>query len=157
MTKKFDSALADLNKRITALDEMLSTPLNHAAGVGTIDTEIRTHVKSMSAEGRYEFLKAAQNASDVTTLSAVLGAPAYLSRMSQLERDTHTRAYHEMRAPDVMKQLTAMKRARDLIHSRGGLVLTETQKAIGASPQKVLMLRQARDEAERAFIVRDAK
>ncbi|RYF47200.1 MAG: hypothetical protein EOO38_12600 [Cytophagaceae bacterium] len=136
---------------------MLTTPLQHAASTGTISTEIRAHVKALPTDKRYEFLKASQEAGDTTTLCAVLGAPAFLSGMTQVDRDVYTRLYHESKAPDAAKRLSVMKKARDLIYDRSGMIFPETEKAVGASQSKINMLRKARNEAERAFIVRDAQ
>ncbi len=152
--RKFDSAMLNLTKAIKATDEMLTTPLVQA-GSSTISTEIRNHVKNLPNDKRYDFLKSAHEAGDVQTLSAVLGAPAFLSGLSQVEREAHTRLHHERTNPDAAKRLGVMRKAHAMLEERGGLVFKEVEKAIGASWSKVQRLKEARDESEKAFIVKD--
>lgn len=155
ITKHFDSAMANLNKGIEAMEQQLAAPIQHS-GSSAIAAEIRAHVKTLSTEDRHKFLDEAQKVGDHTTLSAVLAAPGYLSGVSETERQVRTRLYHEASSPAVAKKLKAMKAARGMIEERSGLVFIGMQKAVGAPPHKVKALREAKSQAEAAFILKDA-
>lgn len=155
VSRTIDSTADNLNKGIKALDEMLAGPLEQQAGAGTINQEIRSHTKALSNEDRVKFISGAVKRGDTKTLTAVLGAPAYLSGLSDVEHHHHLRAYNISRAPDVAKRLEAMKAARDLLHERAPLLFKEIEKGIGSNWQKVQRLRQAKSEAEQAFVLKD--
>lgn len=155
ITKHFDNALSNLSKSVEAIEQQLSTPLQQS-GNSALAAEIRAHVKTLDAEQRYQFLTDAHQAGDHITLSAVLAAPGYLSGITEVERQTRTRMYHEANAPAVAKRLKVMKAARAMIEERGGLVFSQMEKAIGAPAQKVKALREAKSQAEAAFILNDA-
>lgn len=151
ISKKFDSAISNITKSIDSMETMLTTPLELGAERSVIATEIRAHVKSMSVADRFKFLNDALDAGDHTTLKAVLGAPSYLSGMAEEERKFRTRAYHEKHSPEVAKRLQVMRTAKQMMEDRGGLVITEIQKAIGTSREKINTLRQARGRTEAAL------
>ncbi len=155
VARQFDSAKANLDKSIAALDEQLTAPVVAKAGQ-SVAAEIRAHTKALGTTERVGFLRQAMANGDHMTVSAVLGAPSYLSGLDPSMQQTLTRMYHEQAAPDVAKRVRAMKGARDLIEQRGGLVFKEIEKAVGMAPHKVSALRTAKNAAEQAFILRDA-
>ena len=73
MFRQVDAVLSNLQKQIDATEGMLRTPLEQKASVGTVNGEIRAHVKSLSAEARAKFLRDANETGDSETLAAVLG------------------------------------------------------------------------------------
>ena len=147
---KFDAALARLNGSITDAQRQLSQPLEGAAS-GGYTAEIRAYVKGLNRGDRSAFMNDAVRAGDAKTLSAVLGAPPYLSGLSPEERDLYTRNHHERTNPLLAKRLVVMKAAQRLIEERGGLVFDEIEKAIGASGKRVSNLRAVRAKAEKAY------
>jgi hypothetical protein len=82
-TRAFDYADTALKNNIAALDKALSEPVQ-ARAAHTISVEIRAHVKGLKAEGGsiLDFVRRAIDSGDHDTVSAVLGAPAYLSGMT---------------------------------------------------------------------------
>lgn len=154
--RKFDSAMLNLTKAIKATDEMLQGPLEQQAGAGTINEEIRRHVKGMDRPAREKFLREARERSDIKTLTAILGAPSFLSGCSDAEHAHYLRQHHEQKNPDAARRLSVMRKAHAMLEERGGLVHKEVEKAIGASWKKVQKLKEARDESEKAFIVKDS-
>lgn len=96
MNKKFDKARNDLMKAAQSLDESLSTPLVEQASAGnSIPSEIRAYVNGLSNEERMKFISAAMKEGDTKTLSACLGAPAYLCGLSSEIEKHFTRQYHD--------------------------------------------------------------
>jgi DNA-binding phage protein len=108
-------------------------------------------VKGLSQADRLAFMNDAVHSGDTKTLSAVLGAPSYLSGLSSTERDLFTRSHQERTNPTLAKRLVVMKAANDLIAQRAGLIFDEIDKAIGASSTQVANLRAARAKAEKAY------
>jgi hypothetical protein len=152
-TRACDSAYANLTKAINATEGMLNTPLEQAAGQGTVPEEIRRHVKGMSQETRLEFMNAAIERVDIKTLSSILGAPFYLSGLTPDAQSHFTRMYHERKTPDVAARLRVMKEAHRMLVERGPLLFSEIEKGIGASWRKVKRLQDAVSESQKSFIV----
>lgn len=148
--RAIDSASTSLQRGITGIEEMLNAPLQHKAN-SAFTVEIRAHVKSLSASERRQFLSEAQHTGDLQTLEAVLGAPGYLSGISNEEKSIRTRIYHSSRAPEQVRRLEVMKAAFDLLGQRGGLVHSGVEKAIGASWAEVNRIRKAKAQADEAF------
>lgn len=151
--RQLDSAKANLDRSIGALEEQLSGPVTSKAAHG-VSAEIRAHVKGLKTGERMSFLQDAIANGDDVSASAVLGSPAYLSGIDPNTQTVLTRLYHERTSPAVAKRVSVMKAARDLIMDRGGLLFKELERAVGQSPQKVAALRAAKNEAERAFVLR---
>lgn len=151
VAKKFDAAMSNMSKTIAAMEGMLSAPLEQSAERQNISAEIRNHVKGLSTKERSAFLSNAHTENDVVTLRAVLGAPGFLSGISEVERTARTKMHHLKNAPDVAKRLEVMKGARQLLEARGGLVLTEVEKAIGTSWAVIKRLREENGKATAAL------
>lgn len=155
VTKKFDAVLKTLDTQINSREAMLSAPLKSAANSSIVATEVRAHVKAMSMDQRHKFLDERQRAGDTETLSMILGAQGFLSGMNDQERAVRTRLFNEAQNPQVSKQLKAMQAARDLVVTRGPLFLGQIEQAIGAQWRTIRRLREARDAAEAAFVLKD--
>lgn len=151
LLRKFDNLTKTLDQQIKSMDEMLSGPLQQKAGVGSINTEIRNHVRDMPAEKRQKFLEDALARKDVTTLTALLGAPAYLSGLMDAEVTYYTRKYHELNHPEVVQRLTALRGAKTMVEERGPLIMGQVEKAMGADWGRVTALRQGNDKALEAL------
>lgn len=155
VTKKFDASRTNLVKAINALDNSLNEPLKLRAERPSIAAEVRAHVKALSAAERDKWFSERQRAGDMESLEMVLGAPGgYLSGMSDDERAVRTRMYHEMRQPVVAKRLKVMRAALEMLETRSSLVWGEFEKGIGSSARKVAALRNAKTEAEKAFLMK---
>lgn len=150
ITAKFDAAHARLQKAIADSERQLSQPIE-GASAGGYTAEIRAHVKNLKQAERVAFMNEAVQAGDTKTLAAVLGAPAYLSGLSSVDREVFTRRHHERVNPALAKRLAVMKAAQALMGERAGSVFGEIDKAIGANPARVANLRAARAKAEKAY------
>lgn len=153
ITKAIDKARTTLGEGISSLERHLAAPLQ-SSSVGTLSQEIRTHCASLSSKERFAFLDAALNRSDGTTLHAILGAPAYLSGMTNEEQATRTRMYHLQRDPLAAKRLDLMKTALGKLDNSGSLVFNGVTKAMGSTWVHVNTIRAATVAAEREFAVR---
>ncbi|MCO6413525.1 MAG: hypothetical protein J5I92_12375 [Thiogranum sp.] len=153
ITRKFDAAVSSLDKAIAGMESMLTEPLKQAAASGTIPQEIRAYVKSLKIDARNKFLADALNDGDVQTLQSVLGAPGYLSGLSEKERQIRTRLYHEHKSPETAARLKAVTTARDMLKERSQLLFDEFEKALGAKWDKVKQLREAKSQSDAAFVI----
>lgn len=151
IAQKFDGAVANMTKTIDAMDAMLNDPVKADAERGAVAGEIRAHVKNLNAEQRHEFLRDAHDSGDVETLRAVLGAKGFLSGLTETERQTRTRMYHEKAQPEVSNRLKVLRAAREMLLERGGLVFSEVEKGIGAKWDKIQLLRKGQSHADKAL------
>lgn len=151
VAQKFDSAVASLTKGIDAMDAMLNDPVKANAERSSVAAEIRAHIKGLTYEQRQKFLSDAHEAGDTETLRAVLGAPGFLSGITEVERQVRTRLMHEKNSPETANRLKVMRAARDMLLQRGGLVFGEVEKALGADWAEVQRLRTRRTAAENAL------
>lgn len=154
ISKSFDVTRSNLEKGITMLEQQLAAPIESKAAQ-SIAGEIRAFVRDMPTEKRHKFIQEAIDAGDEKTVSALLGAPAYLSGLDANFQQTYVRFWNERSAPEVAQRLKAMKGAKQMIEERAGLVFKELEKAVGAPPHKAAALRQAKTNAEKAFILQD--
>ncbi|MDN8321595.1 hypothetical protein QZJ96_13565, partial [Acinetobacter baumannii] len=116
-----------------------------------------SHVKNMNNSKRRKFIEEAQQKKDLQTLQALLGAPSYLSGLTDIEVQHYTRQLHEIQNPALAKRLKVMKNAATLLGERGGLVFKEVEKAVGKPSHVIQKLRKAKNEAEQAFILNDQR
>ena len=156
--QQIDSASTNLAKSVRETESMLTTPLEQQAGAGSVNTEIRNHVKALTSEERAKFLSDANAAGDEKTLTAVLGAPSYLSGLTPEMQQLYTRQFHERKHPDVAKRLGLMKATLEALEQRGPLVFPEVEKAVfgeaGKGPanwNKVARLREMHKQTEAVF------
>jgi hypothetical protein len=152
LTKKFDSATANLTRVIAGLESDLSQPLE-GRGVGAMAGEIRSYVHSLPEGQRMGFIQKAIEAGDERTVGAVLGGVPYLSGITPEMATMLLRLYHEKTNPRAARQLRAAKAGLELIGERGGLLFGEMEKAVGAKQAKVQKLRAAKAAAEKSFVV----
>jgi hypothetical protein len=155
VAKRFDAAAANLNTIIKGIEAELSAPVEARAAYG-LATEIRGHVKGLSTEERMAFVQKAIAANDIRTAESILGAPSFLSGLTDEMQAVLTRMFHAKHNPLKEKRLKAAKAGLDLIVERSGLVHAELEKAVGAAPHKIQKIRFARSAAEAAFVLRDA-
>ncbi|MBY0321613.1 MAG: hypothetical protein K2X72_23020 [Reyranella sp.] len=146
IAKRFDSTASLLSKQIAHIEGELTAPVESKAAL-SISREIREHVKGLSSDQRMTFLERAITDGDATSLTALLGAPAYLSGMNAEMKAIYVRRYRERLEPVKAKRLKALNAARELIIERGALVFKELEKAVGATPQKAAALRKAHQAA----------
>jgi len=150
LTKAFDAALDMLRKNIKLFEaDLTATVVSKSSS--SISAEIRRHVQTMPSGERNGFIQQALKDADEVTLSAVLGAPSYLSGLTADAQKVYVRQMHERLQPEKAKRLRACQAAAELIMERGGLIFEGLEKAVGASPQRAAELRKRHDAATRAL------
>jgi len=155
LQKQFEASWNKLDKAIQHTEQELSQPLQQQAGAGTVNGEIRAHAKALSREDRVQLITKAIESGDITTASALLGAPAYLSGFSDIEHTHFTRQYHEATNPEMAERLKVMQATLDKLQRAHPALLQELEKAVGASRRDVERLQAATNEAEAALVMKD--
>jgi hypothetical protein len=155
VTKTFDSVRSNLVKGIEHIEAELTAPVTAKAAV-TVATEIRAFVRDMDTAKRHQFIQDAMDNGDETTVSSLLGAPAYLSGLNAEFQQTYTRMWREKTAPGMAKRLRAMTAAKEMIERNAPIVFSSMEKAVGAPPHKAKALREAKTAAEKHFVMGSA-
>lgn len=155
ITRAWDKVAKTLDTQIAAIEQQLDSGLKAASDRLPLAGEIRAHFKALSIEKRMAMLDDAEKRGDLETLQAVLGGPGYLSGITEEFRKVRARLYNERKNPELSKRLNVMKAAAELMGSRGGLVLTEFTKSVGASWVEVKRLRDTASMTEAAFTAHD--
>lgn len=150
LTKTFDAALTTLRKNIKMFDAELNAPVT-AKSSSSVAAEIRRHVKDLPSGERNDFIQRALKDGDEVTLSALLGAPSYLSGLTADAQKLYTKQFHERMQPLTAKRLRACQAAADLIMERGGLIFEGLEKAVGADALRAAELRKRHDAATKAL------
>ena len=132
VARNFDAERVNLEKGIRHIDAELSRPVT-ASAAHPVASEIRRHVANLSSGERIAFIRAAIEKGDDATSTAVLGAPPYLSGLTDEFQQTFIRMYRERTSPDMAKRLKVMTAAKELIEQRGGNVLLALEKAVASS------------------------
>lgn len=146
----FDRESANLSKGIALIEEKLNAPVA-ARAAHPIAAEVRAHVRSMSDSDRPGFVINAINSGDAITVESVLGAPSYLSGIRTEAQAALLRMYHEKASPEEAARLTVMKAALALLGNRGGMMFAALEQAVGANPQAVRRIREAKARADKAL------
>lgn len=154
VARALDGSRINIERGIAHLEKELTQPVESRAS-HPIAQEIRAHIKALPSADRMTFIKRAIDAGDTEVPTAALGAPAFLSGIEPGMQASLVRLYREKAQPDMAKRLKAMHGARQLLEERSGLLHTELAKAVGLPPHKVKQLRDAKNAAERAFVLKD--
>src|SRR5262245_42118078 len=93
---------------------------------------------------------------DTGVVSALLGAPHYLSGIDKSAHDHHTRKYREQQNPELVGRQTAMQVALELINSRAHRVHALAESALGAKFATLKRVRDANSAAEKALAFQQA-
>ncbi len=152
ITREFDKVSGNLGKTIASLEKDLNTPIESRTG-NQVASEVRAHCKALATGERIGFVQRAINGGDETTITALLGAPAYLSGLTPDLQATYTKLYREKNSPEVAKRLRVLNAAKEMLDNRCGLVFIELDKAVGCDPRKLKRLRAANSAAEKALIM----
>lgn len=155
ITRTFDSTRTNLEKGIASIEAELSQPVEARAS-HPVASEIRAYAKSLGTAKLQSFLQTAIAQGDHVTVTAVLGAPAYLSGMDANMQKVLLRFYHEQNNPALTRRLKAMQGAKALIEQNAGKVFVELEKAVGGTSTKANKLREAQAAAEKALTMPSA-
>lgn len=146
----------DLTARITHTESELSKPLTERAGLGSLNTEVRSFARGLDHPQRHKFIMDAIESGDSPTLEAVLGAQPFLSGLTAGDHAHYLRTHHVRKNPQLVVRLDLMKRFMDLIERNGPVVHTQFAKATGAGPAQVSAVSLANDRAVAALNISPA-
>ncbi len=152
VARQMDDAFKRLTDGIKSLEDSLNAPLTAKADT-TLGREVREYVSRLPADKRHAFLTEAIQRKDLPTLHAVLGAQPFLSGLTPQMQAHFTRALHAATQPVIEQRITVMKRALQLVGDRGGMVMREISKCLGADTETVSKLRKAQGAAEQALLL----
>lgn len=132
---KWSRTTDTLNANITAMEKDLYAPVESKAS-RTMATEIRQHFASLENDGkRMGALRKAIEAGDETTATAVLGAPSYLSGLSEELHAEYLRDWNNAQQPVEAKKVRAMRAAAEILNERYNLLTQAHREAVGVIEQ----------------------
>lgn len=155
LQKMFENVWDSANKRIAHKQAELTKPIEEYAGAGTVAGEIRNHLKSLDRGERMSFLSSALERGDEKTLKSVLGAPSYLSGLSDVEHSHYVKLYHEKAHPEISAQINLMTAALEKLKQAHKVIRKEFEEAVGANHYEVTKLRAANSAAEEALVIKN--
>lgn len=149
---RFDKVTANLNTGVALLESELTKPLETRTA-HPLSVEVRNYLRGLQAEGKspLNFVRQAIESGDSETVSAALGAPAYLSGLTPEMQTVLLRMHHEKSNPVGAKRLRAMKAALELLGSNAPLLHKELEKAVGVPHHEVEKYRAAVARTTKAF------
>lgn len=150
ITRRFDTARANLTKGIDFLEGQLAEPVQSKAA-SAIAGQIRDYARNLTDEKRHRFVRDAIEGDDHDTVTAMLGAPPYLSGLNREFQTVYLRLYHERNSPGMAKRLQVMRAAKELIENNAGKLFVEVNKAVGGQSSRANLIRKKQEAAERAL------
>ncbi|WP_334063387.1 hypothetical protein [Alteromonas genovensis] len=158
--KNMDKVLPVFDRARTQLEsgiQSVETAINESFVKTTpaLAQEIRTHIKTMDRAARSEFVRVLLSEKNFEVLTAIADAPAFLSGMGTQEHGHLKRQLQESVSPELVKRVKVMKSALTMLESRGALVHTETEKAIGARFDFIAKMRKTESATRRALMIED--
>lgn len=143
-SRKMDSAYQALQGQIKATEEELSRAV--AVGIHTtLATEIRAHAKSEKSPTQFVGNLIAQG--DAQSVSAILGAPAFLSGLTEDMRAALVKQWNSKRNPVLTKRLALLQAVSDKLERAGSSLLPTVERAMGVKYETVKRLRDAQAAA----------
>ncbi len=140
-TKRMDKVYAAwsrttdvLNNNIAKIEKELYAPVEQRA-TASMASEIRAHFAGLKDGEKMNALRKAIEAGDETTATAVLGAPSYLSGLSEELHAEYLRDWHNAQRPVEAKKVRAMRAAADMLNERYKLLTKAHREAVGVIEQ----------------------
>ncbi|MFT3666316.1 hypothetical protein [Piscinibacter sp.] len=143
-SRKADSAYQSLTAQIKATEE----ELGRAVAVGThttLATEIRAHAKSEKSPAQFVGNLIAQG--DAQSVSAILGAPAFLSGLTEDMRAALIKQWNAKRNPALTKRLALLQAVSGKLEHAGASLFGTVERAMGVKYETVKRLRDAQAAA----------
>jgi hypothetical protein len=145
------NAERDLRANIAHTEKLLSEPLAESAGRGSLNAEVRAHVKALDRSKRSAFMNELLEQGDEASLAAILGGQHFLSGLTAIDHAHYLRLYHEKKNPHLVRRLDVMNRTLEMVERNGPVVHLQFEKAIGAKPRAVANLKSLDDQARAAL------
>jgi len=148
---RFDDIHGKLSTAIRAIEGQFNSELKMLSDRVQLGGEIRDHAKKLSPEKRQSLLHEAQRNGDTDTVRAILGAPAYLSGMTEEARKLETVVYNRAQNPALYERLGVLQKAVELLQQRGGLLHTEFPRLLGFNFSRVEELKKKQTKTTNVF------
>jgi len=139
-TQKYDIAHKSIQSQIDAVETQLNQSIT-ASTSGTLASEIRAHCKAQKNPN--QFVVELMQSGDEQGVSAILGAPSYLSGLTDDMRKAFTRQWHERRNPQLTGKLALLNAASERLDRAGVALLGTVEKAMGVDYRTIKRLRDA--------------
>ena len=120
---RFEKLHGKLASSVRELEAKFSAPLEVPEDGGAVRGEIRAHYKSLSDSERMEQLNAAIESGDDLTVTSVLGAPSYLSGMTEKNREHYSQVYRRISNPAKNTEIEMKSSAADFVQRCGACLL----------------------------------
>jgi hypothetical protein len=141
MTTALDRAHKNLTNLADDLDAQLSKPLEQSTG-NALSVEIRAYVRGLPKDKRDAFVNDAVKRGDMQVMQSVLGAPSFLSEISDERKAMWLRDYHEKADPKAVARLSMYRKTIEILMQRpANLLVNEMEKAMGGTFKDVRRLR----------------
>lgn len=131
LAARFDGASANLKTVIAGIEQEFSAPIESKAGT-MMSSELRAYVAKLPQKQRLDFVMGAIKDDDARLITAVLGAPSYLSGLKPEMMPVLRQMYFEHHQPVQAKRLKAAKAGLDHLGARAPLLFKALAKAVGA-------------------------
>lgn len=151
IVETFAKTEARLRTAESALEKALQAPVVQNAGLGTLNGEIRDHMKALDAGKRHKLIEEAFAKGDESTLVAICGAPAFLAGLDDAAHALYLRRLHEMRNPEGTRRLKSLRAGIALLERAVPIALTSVEKALGSSFAKAKQLKGTSDASAAAL------
>lgn len=140
-----------LHKTIETLEKSLSAPVEQMAGLGTVNDRIRDHAKSLDTGKRGKFIEEAFKKRDEKTLTALCGAPGYLSGMEDAAHALCIKRFNELREPETTRRLAVLREAATLLDRASPIAITSVERALGSSFRRAKELKAGAERSDAAL------
>lgn len=140
-TKRLDVARDTIIRAVAAQEAELRKAFTSTSQFAA---EIRAHCKSLPTSERMTLISTATTAGDMTTLSAILGAPSYLSGLDAKMAEALTERANMVRSPLTSKRLALLRNAQTKLEAAGAIAVGNYEAMIGAQDATVRRLREGR-------------
>jgi hypothetical protein len=131
---KWSRTTDTLNANITAMEKDLYAPVEQRA-TASMASEIRRHFAGLETGPKMNALRKAIEAGDALTASSILGAPHYLSDMTEELHAEFLRDWHNAQRPVEAKKVRAMRAAAEMLNERYKLLTQAHREAVGVIEQ----------------------
>ena len=129
----------------------MQSPIQQKASNCGLNEEIRRHVKDLKRDDRIKFLESALDEGDSDTVTAILGAPHYLTGITKVEHGYYLRKLHELRSPDAVKRLNATRAALAVLERTAPIALSSVEKAMRGTFKRATELRNVATGSQKAL------
>lgn len=151
----FEKVWENANRRISHKRAELNKPIEESSNISHVTSEIRAYLKNLDKNERMGFLNSALEKKDEITLKSILGAPSYLSGLTDAEHDHFLKLYQEKVSPEIFAQISLITEALKKLKIAHKVIHKEFEEAIGASRHEVAKLRAVNSAAAEALVIKN--